>query len=287
MIVGENYKEFKELYLTCFTEDSEADAEFLFSTVFKRAECICRLDKGRPIAMLFLMDCKLIAGDERLPFYYLYAAATHPDYRGRGIMGELLSEAKDFAVKTGRKGIFLKPATKSLFGFYSGYGFRPFFKIKRLTVAKAELDNISPTDGLSKLSELTYLTGEEWKKKRIGYLKGLSNCFSDFSSPLFAAATEGLSIYKLKNGGLVFEKRDDLLLIKELIPGEKGDILPLIKELMEKTGTNTAEVRLPSGAEIALPPEIHANTEDFSVIWDDGSLDTKEFSSPYHGFAFD
>ena len=103
-----NYSAYKDLYLKCFTEDSEQDAEFLFETVLKKAERVCEYENGTPIAMLFLMDCRIQTKTESLPFYYLYAACTHPDHRGKGLMSKLLEKAKQKSLADGKMGIFLK-----------------------------------------------------------------------------------------------------------------------------------------------------------------------------------
>ncbi len=48
-----DYEQHKALYLTCFPEDSAADAEFLFQTVLSKAECVSEYDGDRLVAMLF------------------------------------------------------------------------------------------------------------------------------------------------------------------------------------------------------------------------------------------
>ena len=74
-----NYTEHKKLYLLCFTDDTEEDADLLFKNVFSKAKMVSKTDEnGLPIAMLFLMDAKIVTDGIPLDYYYLYAACTHP-----------------------------------------------------------------------------------------------------------------------------------------------------------------------------------------------------------------
>ena len=85
-----DYTQHKQLYLLCFTEDTAEDAELLFKNVFSKAKMVCEYNaEGLPIAMLYLMDAKIVDNGKKDDYYYLYAACTHPSYRGKGIMGSL------------------------------------------------------------------------------------------------------------------------------------------------------------------------------------------------------
>lgn len=106
------------LYQKVFAEDS---AEFARTFTDKYFDMCCRYIErdGKIVSMLYLLDCKVFNGDETYHAFYLYAAATDPDYRNRGLMSELLNE-----VLKENKVIITKPANEKLFHFYEKFGFK-------------------------------------------------------------------------------------------------------------------------------------------------------------------
>lgn len=105
------------LYKLVFYEDDENFANAFTEKYFDKC-CRYELSGGKMVAMLYLLDASIFDGKETYPALYLYAAATHPEYRNQGIMSKLINSA----CKEG-KTIVTKPATQELFGFYEGLGF--------------------------------------------------------------------------------------------------------------------------------------------------------------------
>ncbi len=267
-------KSLKELYLLCFTDDTPEDADFLFENVFSHAHLLEEKAAGKTISMLYLMDCSLKGEKCDLPYFYLYAACTHPDFRGKGIMGRLLEKAKAFAKEKGKMGIILKPANKSLFKFYENYGFKSFFKFSSLFLEASD----------SFMSqELSFIPLSQWHEERKGLLNSLTDVFVSFGKELFCAAASECKVATDKKGSfVVYELRDDLLLCKECLceTSSADGIINIVQTLLAKTGLKRAEIRLPKGFSadgIALKDDC------FSVI----SEIPFDAQNPYHGFAFD
>ena len=274
----ENEKRLKELYLASFTEDSPEDAAFLFENVFSKAELIAKEEKGKVVSMLFLMDCCLKTNSGNLPYYYLYAACTDPEYRGKGLMGELLQEAKDFAKNKGKKGIILKPAKPSLFTFYERYGFSPFFKVSKAILNSGALASFKNT-------ETKDISLERWWELRQNILSNLSDCFVSFDKELFLSAASDCKVATDGNGSfVVYEIREDTLLCKECIfeNSKENGVFEIVATLLRKNNIEKAELRFPANKN----PAIMKYTEEkyFSVISD---VDRLCAQNPYHGFAFD
>ena len=87
--------------------------------------------------MASFLPCEIMYNEEVLPARYLYAVATHPDYRGRSLAKLLVSHAMEelsdvFAVVT-------VPAGESLHRYYASQGFAPFSDICRSEIAASEL----------------------------------------------------------------------------------------------------------------------------------------------------
>lgn len=105
------------LYGEVFPEDSEDFAKSFTDRYFDNC-CRYILSDGKLVSMLYLLDCSIFDGEKTYPAKYLYAAATHPEHRNKGLMSSLIS-----SVLSEGKIIVTKPATKELFSFYERFGF--------------------------------------------------------------------------------------------------------------------------------------------------------------------
>lgn len=279
-----DYSEHKKLYLLCFTEDTKEDADLLFENVFSKAKMLSECnDLGFPIAMLFLMEAKIVDNGKSDEYYYLYAACTHPDYRGRGIMGNLLEKAKAEAIKDNKKGIFLKPANPPLFDFYAKSNFLPYFKVCKVCMESAEFVSSYPQETLSLIA--TDLN--EWYSLRQDFLKGLNSPYVEFSKDMLVAAADGCIAVKGKDFGFVYEIRDNLFLVKEALceKGAADDLFSAIAKTLSDTNCSKVEIRLPPALQGDLST-FSAPAQPFSVMWftEEGKpLKT----NGHHGFAFD
>ena len=279
-----DYTQHKQLYLLCFTEDTAEDAELLFEKVFSKAKMLSEYNElGQPIAMLYLMDAKIVDNCKKDDYYYLYAACTHPSYRGKGIMGRLLEKAKAEAVKDNKKGIFLKPANPPLFDFYAKSDFLPYFNVCKVCMESAEFTSRYPARDIStKASDLN-----EWYSLRQDLLKGLNQPFVEFSKDMLVAAADGGKIAKAEDFGFVYEVRDELFLVKEAIfkSGSGERLFSAISKALAETNCSKTEIRLPP-ALIGELSSFDNPLKPFSVMW--FTENGKSFkTNGHHGFAFD
>lgn len=278
-----DYTEYKKLYLLCFTEDTNEDAELLFKNVFSKAKMLCEYDEsGTPISMLFLMDANIVYQSDDFPYYYLYAACTHPDHRGKGIMGRLLEKAKHIAINNDKLGIFLKPAKQSLFDFYAKSGFKPYFNICKIIKPTKEFTESYPPEFFS-----TYKTTmSSWYNTRKRFLNGMNCNYVDFSKDILTTAADGSIPVESENFGFVYEIRDELLLVKEALckKGYINELLSSISLVASKSDCKNVEIRLP----VLLKDELVQfgdTVQPFSVMWLP-SINHYNHNC-YHGFAFD
>jgi GNAT superfamily N-acetyltransferase len=131
-------------------------------------------------------------------FQYIYAAATHPDYRSRGLFGELLRFALDTAKDKGYAGSFLHPAEPSLTAYYARFGYRPW------TYCQTECGEAAGELALEQLSSAADAEA-----------RALPPLCVEWPRPLLTYAAECGGAYKTKGAVLLCEKRGDTLLIKE------------------------------------------------------------------------
>ncbi len=114
--------------------DSKEDVEFFLLNKYIQQNTLIIEQNSKIVSMLFLLNGEMHINGEDYPAYYLYAACTAKDYRGKGLMASLLTFAQQVALNRGVKFICLKPAEKSLFDFYSLHGYKSVFKRKIVTV---------------------------------------------------------------------------------------------------------------------------------------------------------
>ena len=108
--------ELKALWLNTF-DDDQKDIDEFFKVLFMQKNTLIWKANDKIISMLYM-----------LPYehsIYLYALATLPDYRGRGIMTRLINESCKIAKSKNAKALFLIPAT-GMEEYYKQFGFAPY-----------------------------------------------------------------------------------------------------------------------------------------------------------------
>lgn len=148
-------EEFKDSAVALWQEafgDSEEYIRFFHSS-HRGCHCLTLTENGELTSALYLIDGKLY-GEEG---YYLFAAATFKKHRGKGCMAHLLEKAKQFAIQNKRSFIALVPAEKSLFDYYSRFGYKTAFYAKR-----ENIKNITFSEKTERF---------EWCDAHIGYIK--------------------------------------------------------------------------------------------------------------------
>lgn len=120
--------------------DSEKDIKFFLSAHYiPENAVVCEID-GIIVSVLFLIDGEMHIKGNDYPSYYLYAACTLNEFRGRGIMSEMLEFARSVSEKRNKYFIALKPGEDSLYGYYSKFGYKPAFskKVAEIVINRQE-----------------------------------------------------------------------------------------------------------------------------------------------------
>ncbi len=112
-----------QLYRSTFTDETEETANKLFDKFFPENFYFKYVD-NKIVSMLFVIEA-YVGGWEA---GYIYGAATDEKYRSRGFMRELLSIAAE-----NNDILFLKPASETLYGYYSKAGYVPRFFNKKIS----------------------------------------------------------------------------------------------------------------------------------------------------------
>ncbi len=139
------YKDFvsmKNIWITCFNDTAKGFRLFC-KNIDKYGRYYVASDKNMAVAALYHIPCT-VDGQQ---CHYLYAAATLPEYRCRGIMANLVKFSLEDAAARGDKLSFLYPANPHLWKYYEKLGYITACKRKTVTLSREELMNIAEYGG--------------------------------------------------------------------------------------------------------------------------------------------
>ena len=218
--------------------DGEKEIRFFLNKRYIPENTLIIEENGKIASMLFLLEGDMRVNGLSYPSYYLYAACTAKEFRGRGFMAELLAESNRVAYSRGKDFICLMPGEKSLFDFYKKHGYLTAFSKKILTVNKAELDFTyksvqAPVDSLQILrnSVCSAFDYFEWDNPSIEFAFEHNKFYS------------GTSILTCK-GYLLYNKKDGFAHVKEFSFAEKN-FFDGLNLLFSQSDCDKAVIHLP------------------------------------------
>ena len=85
-------EEIEALYNLVFSGEEEY-ASYYHNNFWRAERCLVVRENGKIISMVNLMDQEMTLGEEVYKATYIFAAATHPDHRGKGLMGKMLENS--------------------------------------------------------------------------------------------------------------------------------------------------------------------------------------------------
>lgn len=146
---GRHTNDILALWKQGFPEDTEEDIRTFLNTLRQDARCFMLTQEGEARSMAFVIPSVLVQNDQKT-VWYVYAATTATQYRKNGLFSRLLEELAHRAEEEGVYGLFLRPATPSLFGYYERLGFKTAFSVEHIECKVKKLH--------SKSDDLTWQT---------------------------------------------------------------------------------------------------------------------------------
>ena len=118
----------RELWQLSFGDD-DAFLDDFFATGYSPDRCRCLVLEGRVAAALYWFDCQYEGRD----YAYLYAVATHPDFRHRGLIRYLIADTHQLLSQAGYAGAMLVPADEGLRQMYTAMGYGNCTSVSQFT----------------------------------------------------------------------------------------------------------------------------------------------------------
>lgn len=120
--------------------DTDACIDAFFARLYRPETVLTAREGARVLAMACWLPETLCYEKRGWPAAYLYAVATDPSARGRGLCTLLLDFAAEFLAPRGVRALVLVPGEPSLRGFYARRGYRDYTTVDTWSVAAAAAD---------------------------------------------------------------------------------------------------------------------------------------------------
>ena len=235
-------------------------------------------------AMFTWFDTTLTLADGRtFRAAYVYALATHPDCRGRGLAGELLARGGDLLRTLGMDLLTTVPAEPSLHTFFAANGFQEAFVMtqqqraaRRAAAAPCRLTAVHPTrynqvreELLAGIPHITFPEEAMAHQLRCCEISGGGGLFT-------AETTAGPACLCAEQAG------DSLLVVKEVL-GAEAARQAILEALSAENTCETLIIRSILGSN-------PAETVKFGMLkwlFCTNTLDCGDLSGAFLGLAFD
>jgi predicted acetyltransferase len=120
----------KELWKLCFG-DEESYIDFYYKYRFKQSETLLLFENNQIASMLTMMPLELVLQNNRIyKTTMLYAIATHPNYRGKNLATQLITQSNKYIKSNNECLSVLVPASQPLFAFYYNQNYKDGFYIR-------------------------------------------------------------------------------------------------------------------------------------------------------------
>lgn len=125
------------LWNTCFGDEREY-IEFYLDNRFTSENMLVIFEDNKLVSMASFLPAEITINGEKKSSKYVYAVATHPEYRKKGLAAEILNRAKEKY----QCPLILQPVDEALERYYEKLGFKASFVITEKTYIKPEVTHL-------------------------------------------------------------------------------------------------------------------------------------------------
>lgn len=234
-------EQIEKIWETCFGDEKEYIRFYMEHRMTEENMLVIHED-GKAVSMASFLPVRYLCEGEYVDARYVYAVATLPEYRGRGLAKRILM----FAHEHYGQPLILAPAEESLMHYYETLGFRKAFPDTRAwmkdTLAALEwTENVDVTDMIKPLTTQEYVQIRDEKCAKEGYVRWDENAVR-YAMELCEHYGGGAGAVESAEGErdiLMYEKDDDTLVILETSLGTRA-LQELLPHLLKETGTSRA-----------------------------------------------
>lgn len=278
----------RELWKLAFG-DSDAYLDNFYDNYYRPERVLVLEEDGIVRSMTAWFDTAFaVPGRGEYRAAYLYAVATHPDCRGRGLAAKLLAGADEYFRSLGIPAVTTVPAEPSLHDFFGANGFRECFRVLGGTLRREEVP-------LPPSSLLRPASPEEYGRTREQLLAGIPHIAYPEDALAYQAGCCALGNGGLFVGGteegpvcLCAERAEaDFVIVKELLGSLDGRRLAY-RDLPRIAPAQRWEIRGPRPQNER--PDLRGDLGKFGMLkWLDPALEKSwDWGAVgYLGLAFD
>lgn len=248
----------KELWHIVFG-DSEKSIDLFFDGSYQPERFLVVVEDDVITTMLVLLPLTLqCENGTPIPASYLYALATHPDYRGRGHAKRLLRFVHQYARERDVDCMVVVPAMPSLHQFFGEFDFEPTFATRHTTVTKEDLGQMEEEDTIAPatVEEYRNLRKEVLEKtQHVSYPEELISFQKEVSQ------LSGGNLYQIsiagEEGCMAVERVDEnTVVVKELLVAPR-DVKTALALLQTQVPATTYQVRTPAQRSGTPESQVH------------------------------
>ena len=276
----------RELWKLAFG-DSDAYIDNFYNLYYQPERVIVLEEEGAVRSMTAWFDTSFsVPGQGEYRAAYLYAVATHPDCRGRGLAGALLAGADEYFRTLNIPAVTTVPAEPSLHTFFGTNGFRECFRILGGTLRREEIP-LPPSNIFRPASTEEYGQVREALLKDIPHIAYPTDALA-YQAGCCALGNGGLFVGEAASGPVCLcaeQASDELVIVKECLGSDKR---PVFLDLPRIAPARQWEIRGPRPRDER--PDLRGDLGKFGMLkWLDPAPEkTWDWNTVgYLGLAFD
>ncbi|WP_294554648.1 GNAT family N-acetyltransferase [uncultured Bacteroides sp.] len=243
----------KALWKLCF-EDSEEFVEMYFRLRYKNEVNVAIQSGDEVISALQMLPYPMTFCGEMVQTSYISGACTHPDFRSKGVMRELLSQSFARMLRNGIHFSTLIPAEPWLFDYYKRMGYASVFQysVKEITLPEFIPSKEITVDVVSEPQDEVY---SYLNKKLSERPCCIQHTLEDFQVIMADLAISGGNLFVAKRaneikGIVIIYKGESRIIINELLAEDKDIEFSLLYAVKQLTDCNHMTQLLPPNEEL-------------------------------------
>lgn len=188
--------------------------KFFLKNKFSPEFCNALIKDDQVVSSIQALPQEIILEEKTFSAKYIYAAATLPNFRGKGSMKRLLDFTAQIEKEHGTDFLFLVPCSKDIEKYYEKLGYENFFKIRKINfsnenfkrlILESSCTNLHSGDfkpSIEKICNMVY-NGSNYVKYRPKDV--------NYAEKLYGKFFGGKIVTSGQNFALCFFRKDDIL----------------------------------------------------------------------------